>query len=250
VVLAYAFTHVLSGRAAVNQIGAVVGTFMVANAFTMIHPNQRKAVKALLAGQQPDPALVAKARQRSIHNNYLTLPVIFLMISNHYPLLYATRYNWLIVAIILALGPVIRHFFNSRSAGKGSPWWTWIVAAAGMVAIAYLSSLGPRPAPATQASQGAPAQAAADTETVPSFEKVQEIVMMRCSMCHAAGPVWGRIAMAGKDVVLNDPHSIRRHAHQIDITAVRSHAMPPGNFTQMTMQERDILARWLKAGTP
>jgi len=250
VVLAYAFTHVLSGRAAVNQIGAVVGTFMVANAFTMIHPNQRKAVKALLAGQQPDPALVAKARQRSIHNNYLTLPVIFLMISNHYPLLYATRYNWLIVAIILALGPVIRHFFNSRSAGKGSPWWTWIVAAAGMVAIAYLSSLGPRPAPATQASQGAPAQAAADTETVPSFEKVQEIVMMRCSMCHAAGPVWGRIAMAGKDVVLDDPHSIRRHAHQIDITAVRSHAMPPGNFTQMTMQERDILARWLKAGTP
>jgi uncharacterized membrane protein len=235
VLLAYAFTQVLSGRAAVNQIGAVVGTFMVANAFVVIHPNQRKSVDALLARKPVDPVLVVKARQRSIHNNYLTLPVILLMISNHYPLMYATRFNWLIIAIVLALGPIIRHFFNSRNAGKGSPWWTWIVAAIGMIAICYLSSLGPRPA---AASEIAPA-------TTPTFAQVQDIVMSRCSMCHAKETVWGTLAMAGQNVLLDDEDQIRRHADLIDLAAVRSNAMPPGNITEMTAQERKILADWL-----
>src|SRR6516162_1890847 len=146
VALTYAFTHVLSGRGAFNQIGAIIGTIMVANVFLVIIPNQRKTVAALLAGQTPDPRLGKIGKQGSVHNNYLTLPVIVLMISNHYPLLFATRYNWLIVAIVLALGPVIRHFFNSRHAGQGSPWWVWGVVAAGMVAIAWLSAAGPRDA--------------------------------------------------------------------------------------------------------
>jgi uncharacterized membrane protein len=235
VVLAYAFTQVLSGRAAVNQIGAIVGTFMVANAFVVIHPNQRKSVDALLARQPADPVLVIKARQRSIHNNYLTLPVILLMISNHYPLLYATRFNWLIIAIVLALGPIIRHFFNSRNAGKGSPWWTWVVAALGMIAIGYLSSLGPRP---VAASEVVPAKA-------PSFAQVGEIVMSRCSMCHAKETGWGTLAMAGQNIILDDEEQIRRHADLIDLTVVRSNAMPPGNITKMTAEERQILAAWL-----
>lgn len=240
VVLSYAFTQVLSGRAAVNQIGAIVGTFMVANAFTVIHPNQRKNVEAMLAGKPADPALVVKARQRSIHNNYLTLPVILLMISNHYPLMYATRYNWLIIAIVLALGPIIRHFFNSRHAGKGSPWWTWAVTAAGMLVIVYLSSLGPRQAKAAELMpRGAP-----------TFAQVEEIVISRCSMCHAKQVVWSGLAAAGKNVILDDPAQIRRHAELIELTAVRSSAMPPGNITDMTAQERQILAAWLRAGAP
>src|SRR6201984_821507 len=144
VALTYAFTHVLSGRGAFNQIGAIIGTIMVANVFVTIIPNQKKIVAALIAGQSLDPKLGQAGKERSVHNNYLTLPVVVLMISNHYPLLFATKYNWVIVAIVLALGPIIRHFFNERHAGLGSPWWTWGVTALAMVAIAWLSSLGPR----------------------------------------------------------------------------------------------------------
>src|ERR1700719_2917921 len=180
VALTYAFTHVLSGRGAFNQIGAIIGTIMVANVFALIIPNQKKIVAALLAGRSPDPELGKQSKQRSVHNNYLTLPVIVLMISNHYPLLFATRYNWLIVAIVLALGPVIRHFFNSRHAGTGSPWWTWGVAAAGMAAIAWLSAQGPREATSTALP-------------VPKFAAVTNLVLTRCSMCHAKEPVWAGI---------------------------------------------------------
>ena len=136
VLFTYAFTHVFSGRGAFVQIGALIGTIMVANVFVIIIPNQKKIVAALIAGREPNPQWGAVGKQRSVHNNYLTLPVVFLMLSNHYPLLYATRFNWLIVAIVLAIGPIIRHFFNSRHEGKGSPWWTWAAAAAGMIAIA------------------------------------------------------------------------------------------------------------------
>jgi len=136
VALTYGFTHVFSGRGAFVQIGALVGTIMVANVFVIIIPFQKKTVAALLAGKEPDPRWGEWGKQRSVHNNYLTLPVVFLMISTHYPLFFATRFNWLIVAIVIAIGPVIRHFYNSRHEGKGNPWWTWAVAAAGMAAIA------------------------------------------------------------------------------------------------------------------
>lgn len=232
VVITYAFTQVLSGRAAVNQIGAIVGTFMVANAFTVIHPNQRKSVNALFAGQRPAAELVVKARQRSIHNNYLTLPVILLMISNHYPLLYATRFNWVIVAIVLALGPFMRHFFNSRNAGKGNPWWTWAVVAAGMLAVAYLSSFGPR----EKISEAVPK---------PSFAEVEQIVSSRCSMCHMKSPAWAEIPAPGGGISLDNTADIRRYADLINVAAVLSNAMPPGNITEMTPNERSMLARWL-----
>src|SRR6195256_5215684 len=189
--LTYAFTHVLSGRGAFNQIGAIIGTIMVANVFATIIPNQKKIVSALLKGETSDPELGEAGKQRSVHNNYLTLPVIVLMISNHYPLLFATRYNWLIVAIVLALGPVIRHFFNERHAHRPSPWWVWGVAAAGMIAIALLSAAGPR-----QAVSGAlPAS--------PTFAAVADIVSPRCSMCHAAEPVWEGIVTAPKGIMLD-----------------------------------------------
>jgi uncharacterized membrane protein len=235
VALTYAFTHVFSGRGAFTQIGALIGTIMVANVFVIIIPKQKQIIADLIAGREPDPALGEAGKQRSVHNNYLTLPVVFLMISNHYPLLYATRHNWLIVAIVLAIGPVIRHFFNSRHEGKGSPWWTWGVAAAGMVAIAWLSAAGPRTA--TGAASG-PVR----------FAAVEEIVVSRCSMCHAAEPVWAGIAAAPKGILLDAPSRIHAQARLIDLFAVRSEAMPPGNITEMTAEERNGLAAWITAG--
>ena len=235
--LTYAFTHVLSGRGAFNQIGAIIGTIMVANVFLVIIPNQKKTVAALLAGERPDPQRGKTGKQRSVHNNYLTLPVIVLMISNHYPLLFATRYNWLIVAIVLALGPVIRHFFNSRHAGQGSPWWVWGVAAAGMGAIALLSAAGPREVKTGEAGAA-------------TFAQVERIVGTRCSMCHAAEPVWPTLAMAPKAIRLDDADHIRRYARLIGRNAAWSSAMPPGNITEMTGSERAAIAAWLAAGAP
>jgi uncharacterized membrane protein len=236
VALTWIFTHVLSGRGALNQIGAIIGTIMVANVFLVIIPNQKKIVAALLAGQPPDPALGKSSKLRSVHNNYLTLPVIALMMSNHYPLIFATRFNWLIVAILLLLGPVIRHFFNARHAGKASPWWVWIVAAAGMVAIALLSAAGP-----AVVTTGALPKAA-------TFAQVEEIVSTRCSMCHAGEPVWESIVTAPKAVLLDRPEHIHRNAKLIGRFAAWSSAMPPGNVTEMTGDERAIVVAWLAAG--
>ena len=239
VALTYGFTHVFSGLGAFTQIGALIGTIMVANVFVIIIPFQKKTVEAMLAGKEPDPAWGAIGKQRSVHNNYLTLPVVFLMLSNHYPLLFATRYNWLIVAIVLLIGPVIRHFYNSRHEGKGNPWWTWGVAAAGMAAIALLSAAGP-----TAVTTGA-------LPPTPKFKQVSNIIISRCSMCHAAEPVWDGIPVAPKGVMLDSDEQIRRHARLIEIFAVRSQAMPPGNITEMTPQERlgpGILDRGWSAG--
>jgi uncharacterized membrane protein len=237
VALTYGFTHLFSGRGAFIQIGSLIGTIMVANVFAVIIPNQKKVVAALLAGKEPEARLGDEGKQRSVHNNYLTLPVVFLMIANHYPLMFATRHNWLIVAIVLAIGPVIRHFFNARHEGKGSPWWTWGVAAAGMVAIAWLSAAGPR-------------ETTGALPPAPGFTTVADIVASRCSMCHAKEPVWAGIAYAPKGIMLDDAERIRISARLIDIHAVRSNAMPPGNVTEMTAQERRMLAAWLKAGAP
>jgi uncharacterized membrane protein len=236
VALTYAFTHVLSGRGAFNQIGAIIGTIMVANVFLVIIPNQRKVVAALLAGKSPDPALGKAGKERSVHNNYLTLPVVVLMISNHYPLLFATKYNWAIVAIVLALGPIIRHFFNERHAGRASPWWVWGVAALGMIAIGLLSAAGPRDAKAA----ALPAKA--------TYANVEEIVLSRCSMCHGAEPVWAGIITAPKGILLDDEAHIRRNGRLIARNAAWASAMPPGNVTEMTGEERAVIAAWVAAG--
>ena len=238
VALTYGFTHVFSGRGAFTQIGALIGTIMVANVFAIIMPYQRKTVAAMIAGEEPDPAWGAFGKQRSVHNNYLTLPVIFLMLSNHYPLFFATQYNWLIVAIVLLIGPVIRHFFNSQHAGKGSPWWTWAVAAAGMIAIAWLSAAGPR------------VEKTGALPPTPKFSEVNDIVMGRCSMCHSAEPFWPGIATAPNGVRLDTPDLIKLHARMIAINAVKSSAMPPGNVSEITPEERQVLASWIAAGAP
>ncbi len=239
VVLAYASTMLFSGRGAYMQMGAMIGTIMVANVAHIIIPNQRKVVADLIAGRTPDPALGAQAKQRSLHNNYLTLPVVFVMISNHYPLAFASRWNWLILAVVLIMGAVIRHFYNTRHRGLPSPWWTWGVAALGGLLIVWLSSFPP----------AGSEQAAAPAGPV-SFAQVEEVVIGRCSMCHAAEPVWEGVALPPKGVLLETPEQIRLQAEAIRLQAVQTHAMPPGNLTEILPEERAVLAAWLAAGAP
>jgi uncharacterized membrane protein len=242
VALAFAFTLVFSGRGMIMQMGALIGTMMVANVFVVIIPNQKKVVADLIAGRQPDPALGKAAKTRSLHNNYLTLPVVFVMIANHYPLAFASRWNWVILAIVLVIGAVIRHFFNMRHKGAGSPWWTWGAAAAGLAAIVWLSSLPPA---STEEAAAAPEIQAADLGL-----EVENVVLSRCSMCHAAEPLWEGITVPPKGVVLETPDQIRAHARAIEMQAVRTHAMPPGNITYIEESERQVLAAWLAAGAP
>lgn len=234
----YGFTHVFSGRGALTQIGALIGTIMVANVFVAIIPNQRKIVAALLSGKEADPRWGAIGKQRSVHNNYLTLPVVFLMLSSHWPLVYATDYNWAIVAVVLLIGPAIRHFYNTRHAGKGDPWWAWGIAAAGVVIIVWLSFAGSRD---IRSRAGA---------TPVQFAQVEYTVLTRCSMCHAKEPVWAGIDVAPKGVRLDEPDLIHVHARQIALQAAVTRAMPPGNITDITEEERNLLAAWLEAGAP
>ncbi len=156
VALAFLFSRVLSARGAYMQMGALIGTIMAANVLMVIIPGQRKVVADLIAGRAPDPIHGKRGKQRSTHNNYLTLPVIFVMISNHYPLAYATRWSWAILALIIVMGAVIRHFYNARHQGLPSPWWTWGVAGACALGAIWLSTLGPAraAAPACQARRG------------------------------------------------------------------------------------------------
>jgi uncharacterized membrane protein len=237
VALAYGFAHLFSGRGAFIQMGAMIGTIMVANVFFIIIPNQKKVVAALLAKATPDPRLGEQAKQRSVHNNYLTLPVVFMMISDHYPLMFGTRYNWVIFAIVLVIGFLIRHFYNLRHAGRPNPWWTWVAAAVGVAAIAWLTWAGVRQS------------LNADARALPqaTFAEAQDIVISRCSMCHAAEPVWEGIVTAPHGVRLDTPEEIRRHAREIEIYAVLTDTMPPDNVTELSDADRRILGAGLQA---
>jgi len=242
VALSWLFTLVFSGRGMFMQMGALIGTMMVANVFIIIIPNQKKVVADLIAGRQPDPKLGAQAKQRSLHNNYLTLPVIFVMIANHYPLAFASAWNWLILAVVLVMGAVIRHYFNTKhKTGKG-PMWTWGAAALGLAAIVWLSAQ-----PSTPLGEAA---LPAEVNLAEIGPEVENVVLSRCSMCHAAEPLWEGLAVPPKGVLLETPDQIRAHARAIEMQVVRTHAMPPGNITFIEEEERQLLAAWLAAGAP
>ena len=244
VAMAWFYTQVFSGRAALLHLGAFTATIMSANVFMIIIPNQKIVVDDLKAGRQPDPKYGKIAKQRSTHNNYLTLPVLFLMLSNHYPLVFATEYNWIIASLVFLMGVTIRHFFNSEHAGKGSPWWTWAVTAILFLVIAWLSTAPLRTLPEPEARlEGAALRFAA----AEGFEDVVSIVQGRCSMCHAAEPVWDGLYWAPKGVVLETEAQIAHAARRIFLQAGASHAMPPGNLSYMEPQEREAIVRWFRS---
>ncbi len=242
VAMAWGYTQVFSGRAALLHLGAFTATIMSANVFFIIMPNQRIVVADLKAGRKPDPKYGKIAKQRSTHNNYLTLPVVFLMLSNHYPLVFATQYNWVIASLIFLMGVTIRHWFNTKHARKGNPHWTWFVTAALFLLIAWLSTAPQRHMAEDTALRGPALTYASAT----GFDHVVSIVQGRCSMCHAAQPVWEGIPWAPKGVVLETPTQIAAEARRIYLQAGLSHAMPPANLTYMEPAERQAIVDWFQ----
>jgi uncharacterized membrane protein len=239
-------THVFTGRGAFVLTGALMASAMTGNVFFVIIPNQKKVVASLLAGRDPDPELGREAKLRSLHNNYLTLPVLFLMLSTHNPLAFATEFNWVIAALVMVIGVVVRHFFNTMHAHGGYSWWTWGVAALCGIAIAWLSSF-PAPAPAATKQTAAPRSSVAAAIAAPQFTAVRDIVQIRCMVCHSDPPAWGDLATPPKGVRLDSDENIALHATDIDLQAVRSRSMPPGNLSGLTDAERTQIAAWVRA---
>ncbi|MBR0795293.1 urate hydroxylase PuuD [Bradyrhizobium jicamae] len=251
VAASYGFTLVFSGRGTLIHVGALMATWMAGNVFMVIIPNQRKVVASLMAGEAPDPALGKQAKQRSTHNNYLTLPAVLLMLSNHYPVLYANpAVIPPIVFLITISGALIRHFYNVRHFDHAkSPWWVWATVAVALWLtfwIAMASSPTGRAQLGLAATPAAVSTAAAHTSPPAN---VVEIVTSRCAMCHAADPVWDGIQISPKGVLLDTPAHIARQAEAINLQAVVSRAMPPNNITEMTADERLALAAWLRSAT-
>ncbi|GAA6175624.1 urate hydroxylase PuuD [Sulfitobacter pacificus] len=245
VAMAYFYTSVFSGRAALLHLGAFTATIMSGNVFFTIMPNQRIVVADLQAGRTPDAKYGKIAKQRSTHNNYLTLPVIFMMLSNHYPLAFASEANWIIASLVFLMGVTIRHYFNTIHMRKGDPIWTWLVTAILFVVIMWLST-----APMFRADEPEEAQGAAlRFAQAEGFETVQNIVTGRCSMCHAAEPVWDGMHWPPKGVRLETEHQIAMAAKQIYLQAGLTHAMPPANLSYMQESERAQIVAWYKAAT-
>ncbi|KQQ71264.1 cysteine desulfurase [Rhizobium sp. Leaf321] len=248
VAMAWGYTQIFSGRAAFLHLGAFTATIMSANVFMIIMPNQRIVVADLIAGRTPDPKYGAIAKQRSLHNNYLTLPVIFFMLSNHYPLAFATHFNWVIAALIFLMGVTIRHWFNTTHARKGKPTWTWLVTVLLFITIMWLSTVPKVLIGETQISKASamtPIQQTFASDT--HFVAARNVVQGRCSMCHAAEPVWEGITFTPKSVKLETDAEIAAHAREIYIQAGRSHAMPPGNVSAITPEERRLLVAWYES---
>ncbi|MEP4034768.1 urate hydroxylase PuuD [Roseibium polysiphoniae] len=226
----YLFTHVFSGRGALIHVGAFVGTIMAVNVFGIIIPNQKKITASLLAGEAPNPALGAMGKQRSVHNNYLTIPVLLMMVSNHYPMLTGHPQSWLLVALILVIGGMVRHFLNRHDAGDpfAKFWWSLPVAAVGLVIAIIMTA--PK-----DYSGGA---AVADSEVI-------AIARTHCASCHAAVPTHEAFDEAPKEIHLESLGDLQRYADQIMAQAVQSDAMPLGNETGMTDTERATLGTWI-----
>jgi len=242
VVMSWFYTQVFSGRAALLHLGAFTATIMSANVFMVIMPNQRIVVADLKAGRVPDAKYGKIAKQRSTHNNYLTLPVVFLMLSNHYPLVFATQHNWIIASLVFLMGVTIRHWFNTRHARKGSPHWTWGGTVILFLIIAWLSTAPMRLVEAEVALTGE-ALRLANSE---GFDEVVGIVQGRCSMCHAAEPGWGGMHWPPKGVVLETATQVAHEARRIYMQAGITHAMPPANLSYMEADERAKIVAWFQ----
>jgi uncharacterized membrane protein len=240
--MAWLFQTIFSGRGALLHTGALMGTIMTGNVFLNIIPNQKRVIADLVAGRTPDPRFGRQAKTRSTHNNYLTLPVLFLMISGHYPLTFRSAHAWIMVGLVLIAGAVVRHYYNERHLGRGDKWWAWGVAATCVVAAAFITM----PAdPLGRQIQGRATNTAGEASPTRVPKAVDDIIASRCSMCHAAEPVWSGLATPPKGMLLETDAQIARHAEAIRLYATLSDAMPPNNITQMTAEERQTLARWL-----
>jgi uncharacterized membrane protein len=226
------YTKVFSGRGAFIHVGALVGTIMAVNVFGVIIPNQKKMIAQMIAGQTPEARFGAIGKQRSIHNNYLTLPVLLMMVAQHYPFLFTHPQSWLIVALIIVIGALVRHTLNRVDAGDDWNNYGWTLPAAAIALIAAIYATAPAPRAATAGAAVNDAQA-------------QAIVGKHCLACHAHNPSHPAFKEPPKNVALETLPEMRRFAQQIYMQTVQNRAMPLGNQTGMTEDERDALGRWV-----
>ena len=239
VLAAYTLSHLLSGRAAYIHVGAMIGTIMVGNVLMVIIPGQRKLVEAMKRGEAPDAIYGIRAKQRSVHNNYFTLPVLFIMISNHYAMTYNHAYNWLVLAAIMAAGVLIRHFFNLKHKGRIA----WGFPAAG-VAILLGVAVAIAPHPVQPVATGSTVTATPEDQ----FAKVQTIINARCTACHSDHPTQPGFATAPAGILLQTPALVHQNAAKVYQQAVQLKAMPLGNLTHITDEERAIIGQWYESG--
>ena len=246
VIMAWGYSQIFTGRAALLHLGAFTATIMTGNVFFQIMPNQRIVVADLKAGRTPDAKYGKIAKLRSTHNNYLTLPVVFLMLSNHYPLSFGTEYAWLIASLIFLTGVTIRHYFNTMHTTGTGPHWTWAVTVILMIVIAWLSSVRP-----DDSYDDAMARDLTPVEqhfaSAEGFEVAYDTVIGNCSMCHAREPAWDGIRWAPKGIYLETPSDVARHADLIYLQAGITNAMPPPNAIQMDQTARETIIAWVKA---
>ena len=231
----FLYNAVFTDRAAFLHIGAFIGTIMAVSVFGVIIPNQKKVVADLMAGRKPDPALGLQAKQRSLHNNYLTLPVIFMMVSNHYPTVFSHPWAPMIALGIVVAGALVRHFFNELDAGTLGWDGKASLPAAAVLVLLLVAVTGYRP------------DLAGTGEEV-EFAEVQSIVDTHCVVCHAQNPLHEGFEAAPKGIMLETPEQLRRYAVQINRQAVLSDIMPLGNETEMTDEERQTLGAWIAQG--
>ena len=238
--LSWGFSQFMTGRAAYLHVGAVIGTMMVGNVFFIIMPAQRNLVGAIEAGTEPDPALPKNGLLRSRHNNYLTLPVIFIMVSGHFPSTYGHEWNWAILLGLSIISVAVRHYFNTR---HNSQRFVWALPAAvlALLVMAYVT------APSYPSARTSSASSAA-AETSVSALQAQAIVAKHCISCHSATPSHVAFSAAPGGVMFDSIEAIKRYKDQIYLQTVANHIMPLGNSTGMTQDERDQLGRWIADG--
>jgi uncharacterized membrane protein len=234
-VAAWALCQLFSGRGAFIHFGAMLGTIMAANVFFVIIPGQKDLVRAKAEGRAPDPIHGIRGKQRSVHNTYFTLPVLFTMISNHYAVLTNHRHAWLALVGMTVAGAAIRLWFVMRHRGQSRP----VLVAVGVAAVAGTFALA---MPRTDAARAAASPA--------DFATVRAVVEARCAGCHAERPTWPGFASAPKNVLLDAPEAIHRQAQAIHQQTVVTKAMPIGNVTQITDAERAAIDAWFRAGAP
>jgi uncharacterized membrane protein len=232
--LAYGLSQIFSARAAYVHVGAALGTIMAANVWRVIIPAQRKMLAATRRGEVADTAPGRKAKQRSTHNNYMTLPVIFVMISGHYPSTYGHEYGWAILMGLFAVAAGVRHYFNLKNAGRNAVW-ILPAAAVAVVALAYVTA---PPAPTPPPPGTAPV----------SFTEVRSLIVRHCATCHSATPRDEDFTKAPKGIAFDTADQIAFFAARIKTVSVTGKAMPLGNKTGMTDAERALIGRWIDAG--
>ena len=237
ILVSWLVSQYFSGRGAYIQVGAMLGTIMVANVLMIIIPGQRELVEAKKRGEEPDPMPGIRGKQRSVHNNYITLPVLFVMLSPHYPMTYSHDYNWLVLIVIFVAAILIRHFFNLRNSGKVQPMLP-------IAAVLILAGLVFAIAPKTKSS--ADARAHVPVDMVVSFADVQAIIVNRCNTCHSSTPNHPTAPVAPNGVMFDTREQIEQWAARIHERTVVTRTMPLANLTGITDEERNMLDAWFR----